>query len=200
MSEGRGEAVKRYLSRIADGGYARAPARRAAHAAHHRLPGPPPALVARPGLGGRRGAARRSDRPGVECLYTSMRMETAWLEAQQGFAFKAQPMTLCAYGVDCAGAIDLSSAAARASANVAREELACAWEEIADGGDEPPSWRIADRLRGDGVAGVLAPSFAHRFEAVDVNAVFWRRSAEPPHRVRVVDDDARLPKDDASRR
>ena len=140
----------------------------------------------------------RFNRPGVECLYTSMRMETAWLEAQQGFAFKAQPLTLCAYGVDCADVIDLSSAAARASANAALEELACAWEEIADGGDEPPSWRIAERLREDGVAGVLVPSFAHRSEAVDANAVFWRWSAEPPHRVRVVDDDARLPKNDSS--
>ena len=149
------------------------------------------------------GAARhggRLNRPGTECLYTSMRMETAWLEAQQGFAFKARPMTLCAYSVDCADVLDLSSATERAGANVSLEELACSWDEIADRGGDPPSWRIADRLRGDGVAGLLVPSFAHRARAVDVNAVFWSRSAEPPHRVIVVDDDARLPKDDSSRR
>jgi RES domain-containing protein len=33
-------------------------------------------------------------------------METAWLEAQQGFAFKAQPLTICAYDVDCADIAD----------------------------------------------------------------------------------------------
>jgi len=37
---------------------------------------------------------------GVPALYTSWRMETAWREAQQGFAFKAQPLTVCAYDVD----------------------------------------------------------------------------------------------------
>src|SRR5208283_3004562 len=42
------------------------------------------------------GAARHGGRfnpVGVPALYMSRRMETAWLEAQQGFAFKAQPLT-----------------------------------------------------------------------------------------------------------
>lgn len=43
----------------------------------------------------------RFNRPGTPTLYTSLRFETAWLEAQQAFPFKAQPMTLCAYDVDC---------------------------------------------------------------------------------------------------
>jgi RES domain-containing protein len=34
---------------------------------------------------------------GQPALYTSSRLETAWLEAQQGFAFKGQPMTMCTY-------------------------------------------------------------------------------------------------------
>lgn len=38
---------------------------------------------------------------GMAALYTSRRMETAWREAQQGFPFKAQPLTVCAYEVDC---------------------------------------------------------------------------------------------------
>jgi RES domain-containing protein len=29
----------------------------------------------------------------MAALYTSRRMETAWREAQQGFPFKAQPLT-----------------------------------------------------------------------------------------------------------
>ena len=44
----------------------------------------------------------RFNRPGLPALYTSLSLETAWLEAQQGFPFKAQPMTICAYRVDCA--------------------------------------------------------------------------------------------------
>ena len=55
----------------------------------HRRPAPAQAALA--------GASIRS----ASRLVTSRRMETAWLEAQQGFIFKAQPLTLCAYRVDC---------------------------------------------------------------------------------------------------
>jgi RES domain-containing protein len=41
----------------------------------------------------------RFNRVGVPALYASLRFETAWLEAQQAFPFKAQPMTLCGYQV-----------------------------------------------------------------------------------------------------
>ena len=50
----------------------------------------------------------RFNRIGSPALYTSLRFETAWLEAQQGFAFKVQPLTLCAYAVDCADLADLT--------------------------------------------------------------------------------------------
>lgn len=54
----------------------------------------------------------RFNRIGVEALYTSLRLQTAWLEAQQGFAYKAQPMTICAYQVDCDDLADLLDRAA----------------------------------------------------------------------------------------
>ena len=57
------------------------------------------------------GAARHGGRfnpVGMAALYTARRMETAWLEAQQAFPFKAQPLTLCAYEVDCADVVDLT--------------------------------------------------------------------------------------------
>jgi len=135
---------------------------------------------------------------GVLALYTSLRLETAWLEAQQAFPFKAQPMTMVAYRVDCADIVDLTDAASRAALDATSADLACAWEDLAARGAEPPSWALARRLIGEGRAGIIVPSFAAGAAADDVNAVFWRWSDDPPHQVRVVDDAGRLPRDDLS--
>ena len=50
------------------------------------------------------GAARHGGRfnpIGMPALYTSATLEGAWREAQQGFPFKAQPLLICVYEVDC---------------------------------------------------------------------------------------------------
>ena len=57
----------------------------------------------------------RFNRIGLAALYTARRFETAWLEAQRAFPFKAQPMTLCAYGVDCDDVLDLADPAIRSA-------------------------------------------------------------------------------------
>ncbi|MFO1039892.1 MAG: RES domain-containing protein [Geminicoccaceae bacterium] len=126
---------------------------------------------------------------GVAALYTSMSLQGAWSEAQQAFPFKAQPMTLCAYEVDCEDILDLRGVPELQS------DLACAWEAMALRGETPPSWTLADRLIAAGKAGILVPSFAKGAETQPGNAVFWRWGPEPPHRVRVVDDHGRLPRD-----
>lgn len=128
----------------------------------------------------------------MPALYTALHFETAWLEAQQGFVRKAQPMTLCAYEVDCADMLDLSDPAIRAAHAVDGADLACAWEDLADRNQVPPSWALARRLIAEGVAGILVPSFAKGASARDVNAVFWRWGEDLPHLVRVIDHHARL--------
>ena len=147
------------------------------------------------------GAARhggRFNRVGRAALYTSMRFETAWLEAQQAFPFKGQPMTICGYRVDCEDIEDLCDASVRRALDVKSEDLACAWEYLADMGEVPPSWSVADRLMASGVAGIIVPSFAHGATASDRNVVFWTWADAPPHEVKVIDEAARLPKNDAS--
>jgi RES domain-containing protein len=144
------------------------------------------------------GAARYGGRfnpVGVPALYTSRRMETAWLEAQQGFPFKAQPLTICAYEVDCTDIADLSDESGRRDLSVAIADLTCAWEDLAALGVEPPSWHLARRMIGEGYAGIIAPSFAPGAGPADRNVVFWRWSDELPHKVLVIDDEARLPRD-----
>lgn len=147
------------------------------------------------------GAARYGGRfnpVGAPALYTCRRMETAWLEAQQGFPFKAQPLTICAYEVDCTDIADLSDEDGRRDLGVAMADLACAWEDLAARGVEPPSWHLARRLISDGYAGIIVPSFALGAGPIDRNIVFWRWSDELPHKVLVIDDEARLPRDERS--
>jgi RES domain-containing protein len=147
------------------------------------------------------GAARfggRFNPIGTAALYTSLRLETAWLEAQQGFPFKAQPMTLCAYEVDCDDVIDLTDPAALARMGLTQDHLSGAWEDVAASGARPLCWQLAERLIADGHVGALTRSFAPGASADDVNAVFWRWSDALPHKVRVIDHHDRLPRDDTS--
>lgn len=147
------------------------------------------------------GAARfggRFNRIGRPALTTSLRIETAWLEAQQGFAFKAQPMTLVAYEVDCDTVLDLTDPASLAAHAIAQAELSCAWEDLASRRLPVPSWLLSERLQAEDVAGVIVPSFAARARADDRNAVFWRWGDTRPHRVTAIDAHGRLPKDDIS--
>jgi RES domain-containing protein len=147
------------------------------------------------------GAARHGGRfnpKGTPALYTSLRQETAWLEAQQGFAFKAQPMTIISYHVDCEDIIDLTDRLECERLSVAPADLACPWEDMASKGDDPPSWILARRQIAMKTAGIKVQSFALGASSTDVNIVLWRWSDEWPHQIRVVDDHDRLPKDDAS--
>ncbi len=125
-------------------------------------------------------------------------MQTSWTEAQQAFPFKAQPVTLCTYDVNCDHIEDLTDASTLARLSIDPADLACPWEDIADRGLTPPSWALADRLIAGGAAGVIVPSFASRVGAGANNVVFWDWSDRPPHKVRVIDDQKRLPRNRSS--
>ena len=125
----------------------------------------------------------------MAALYTSRRMETAWREAQQGFPFKAQPLTVCAYEVDCADVADLTDPATLSALGVTQADLSCPWEDLVDRRKTPPSWSLARRLSAAGTAAIMVPSFAPGAVEDDVNVVFWRWSDQtaapaPGHRRR----------------
>ena len=137
----------------------------------------------------------RFNRVGMPALYTSLRFETAWLEAQQAFPFKAQPMTLCAYEVDCEDVLDLTDPTVCSAHGITWADIACPWKDLSTRGIRPPSWSISERLVAAGTAGVIVPSFARGAVSADINAVFWNWATNPPHQVRAIDDDRRLPRD-----
>ncbi len=131
---------------------------------------------------------------GMPALYTSRSFQTAWLEAQQGFAYKAQPMTLCGYDVDCEDILDLTDEAVRSAHGVTLGDLDCAWKDLSTRRIEPPSWAMMKRLTAAGVAGIIVPSFAIGATEADINVIFWKWSGALPYQVKVVDDGERLPK------
>ena len=66
------------------------------------------------------------NRSGKSALYTSLDSITAWMEAQQGFPFKPQPMTLVAYHVDCADIAELNDPQILQAMEYSPADLACA--------------------------------------------------------------------------
>lgn len=140
----------------------------------------------------------RFNRIGTACFYAALSLETAWLEAQQGFAFKAQPLTICTYRAELADILDLTDPAVRERAGVNLSELGCAWERLAGGRKAVPTWELADRLIVGGCSGIIVPSFASRGTSDDRNLVLWPWSREAPHRLAVIDDEQRLPRDQSS--
>ena len=143
---------------------------------------------------GARQSGGRFNPKGTAALYTSRQVATAWLEAQQGFAFKAQPMTMCAYVVDCADMLDLTDPAVLDAYQIDPRDITCSWRELAATRRPVPSWSLAQRLIAQGIAGIRVQSFAARARADDVNLVFWRWN-DATHEVKVIDPMGRLPQD-----
>lgn len=135
---------------------------------------------------------------GRPALYTSLTQQCAWTEAQQGFPFKAQPVTICAYEIDCDDIEDLCDPDTRTRLGIDIADLSCPWEDLMHRGFVPPSWKLAERLIAANVAGIVVPSFASGATAIMRNVVFWDWGDGLPHQVRVIDDLGRLPRDRSS--
>jgi RES domain-containing protein len=140
----------------------------------------------------------RFNRAGIACFYAALNLETAWLEAQQGFAFKAQPLTICSYRAELSDVLDLTNPDVREAADVTLTQLGCAWEQLSGDRKPVPTWELANRLIASGCAGVIVPSFASRATANDRNLVLWSWGRNPPHRLQVIDDEQHLPRDQSS--
>jgi RES domain-containing protein len=134
----------------------------------------------------------------MPALYLSQSIETAVMEANQGFANKIEPCVLVSYEVDCEPVADLTTEAARAAVSADPAAMSCPWLLDTSMAKVPASWILARRLVSEGWAGALVPSFAARAAAHDVNLVLWTWGPDLPRRVQVFDPHERLPKDQRS--
>jgi RES domain-containing protein len=136
----------------------------------------------------------RFNRKGTEAFYLALSIPCMYAETSHGFAHHFPPLLTCSYDVDVDDIIDLRTDDSRNDADVVLADLACGWELDLTYGREPASWRVADRLMGDGAAGILVPSFATRAAPDMQNLVLWKWGSELPYRVEVFDPNERLPR------
>lgn len=147
------------------------------------------------------GAAVRGARfnpKGTPALYLALDLVTAVAEANQGFALKLSPCLLCSYEVDCEDIADLRDDVGRRAHAVQLADMSCTWALDVMEGREPASWRVVARLKAEGCAGLLAPSFAPGAGDGQHNLVLWAWSDRLPHKVVVHDPSGRLPKNQLS--
>jgi RES domain-containing protein len=135
---------------------------------------------------------------GTAALYLSLTAPTALAEYNQGFPHRPQPSTLCAYEIDCKNILNLSKGDQRKKAGISLSEMACAWELMVAKKQTPPTWEMAERLISTGIAGIIVPSYAKNAPPDGQNIVFWDWHDHPPHQVKLIDDDNRLPKNQDS--
>ena len=151
------------------------------------------------------GAAHRGgrfNRIGEAALYTSLTHVTAAREVR--FSLNQEPYTFYFLAVDCRDIADLTSRNTRQALGVSWIDLANDnWESEMHRGLEPSTHVAADRLKGEGYAGVLINSFAPGATSDDVNLVLWdwdaveRFPSDRPNAVMVLHRDE-LPNSDAS--
>jgi len=133
---------------------------------------------------------------GMPALYTSLTPKTALLEASPlGRPF--QPLTLVSYRVS-ATLFDATDRTTLAAAGFTEDQLAYAnWDLDMAMGKEPPQHRLVRALSQQGVHGLLVRSFARGSAADDVNVVFWHWGKNGAD-IHIIDDEGRLPSNDAS--
>jgi RES domain-containing protein len=127
----------------------------------------------------------------LPALYISLDLQTAWSEAQQDLARKAQPATIVCYDCRLSGVLDLTDEAVRAFWDVSWTTLACPWEYVMRvKGQMPDSQALGQRLADrPEIDAIRVPSFANGARG-GVNLVLFKWDSET---VAVIDDARRLP-------
>lgn len=128
---------------------------------------------------------------GMPALYTSHTVMTAIREANQ--IGTLQPTTLVAYAADIDPIFDATDPAALQAQGFTEADVADGdWRLKMLSEGKAPTQQLAERLKGEGYAGMQVRSFAKGATEQDLNLVLWIWGSELPTRLRLVDDEGRL--------
>ncbi len=110
-----------------------------------------------------------------------------------------QPLTLVAYRVEAGPLFDARDAGRLDLQGFRLGDLADPdWEPRMLDSQEPIQHRFVRTVLATGHVGIVVPSFAHGARALDANLVLWEWADTGRSTVTEIDDDRRLPQDDAS--
>lgn len=141
------------------------------------------------GEGARRYGGRFNAK-GRPALYTSLSIVTAIREANQ--AGSLQPTVLVSYGADLSPVFDATRTENLTAHGMTASQLAAEdWRDQMRQSGRSDSQRFAERLREDGFAGMIVPSYAPGAGAQDLNLVLWVWQ-RPGAVITLVDDEGRL--------
>ena len=133
----------------------------------------------------------RFNRRGQAALYTALTAATAIREANQ--VGTLQPMTLVAYRANFGPIFDTRDESVLITYGMDDDHLAAKdWRIRMKSGGAVVTHDFADRLIGDGYAGLLVRSFAAGATGNDLNLVIWRWNTVADDAITLVDDEGRL--------
>jgi RES domain-containing protein len=136
----------------------------------------------------------RFNPPGVEALYLSDDVATAWAEYQQMGAVP-RPGLIADYEIGAEAVADLRNADVRQQLQIEEEDLRCPWRQLVRIEKRgPPTWRIARDLR---TVGAQALCYRSVVRPEGANLVLWL-DVDKPARLHVEDPSGDLPHDAAS--
>jgi len=142
------------------------------------------------------GAARFGGRwnpLGAPTIYAARELSTAWAEYNQGFV--QHPALIAQLQLDDAVLADLTDAAVLAELGISENIHRCEWRMEIDRGAVPETYRLRDRLIGQGYDGVVYPSF---MSPGGTCVALWRWNAPGAPQLDIIDPDGRLPRTQAS--